>query len=267
VIAAIETVISSPAFAQRALEKAPVIARRDPGTRGAFLGYDFHLGAEGPQLTEINTNAGGALLNVALTRAQRACCIDVQDALSALGVGDQAEAAFIEMFRWEWKLARGEKPLRSIAIVDENPSGQYLYPEFLMFRELFERAGLQASIVDSKDFEFRGGCLHAGGLEIDLVYNRLTDFYLEKPEHAALQGAYSHDAVVLTPGPRAHALYANKSHLAILSDAAALASLGVGEANIELLLHAVPKTVVLTEANRDEMWKERKRYFFMPAGG
>ena len=267
VIVAIEAVISSPAFAEHALAAAPTIAQRDPGTRGAFLGYDFHLGADGPQLIEINTNAGGALLNVALTRAQRACCVEVQDALSAPGVGDQAEAAFVEMFGREWKLARGDKPLRSVAIVDENPSGQYLYPEFLMFRQLFERAGLQASIVDSKDFEFRGGRLHGGGREIDLVYNRLTDFYLERPEHAALHDAYCQDAVVLTPGPRAHALYADKTHLSLLSDAAALRSMGVGEANIELLVQAVPRTVVLTEANRDEMWKERKRYFFKPAGG
>jgi hypothetical protein len=35
---------------------------------GVFLGYDFHLGPDGPQLIEINSNAGGALLNAC------ACC-------------------------------------------------------------------------------------------------------------------------------------------------------------------------------------------------
>ena len=35
------------------------------------MGYDFHLGSDGPQLIEVNTNAGGAFLNVLLARAQK----------------------------------------------------------------------------------------------------------------------------------------------------------------------------------------------------
>lgn len=37
---------------------------------GAFMGYDFHLGPDGPQFIEINTHAGGAFLNTVLARAQ-----------------------------------------------------------------------------------------------------------------------------------------------------------------------------------------------------
>ena len=37
------------------------------------MGYDFHLGADGPMLIEVNTNAGAAFLNALLARAQRAC--------------------------------------------------------------------------------------------------------------------------------------------------------------------------------------------------
>ena len=37
--------------------------RFEPGNRGVFMGYDFHLGSDGPAPTEIYTNAGGALLN------------------------------------------------------------------------------------------------------------------------------------------------------------------------------------------------------------
>ena len=47
------------------------------GPRGVFFGYDFHLGADGPQLIEINTNAGGVLLNLYLAAAQQACCTNV----------------------------------------------------------------------------------------------------------------------------------------------------------------------------------------------
>lgn len=267
VVVAIEDVVARPAFRDYALAMAPAIASRDPGPRGAFLGYDFHVGPDGPHLIEVNTNAGGALLNVALARAQRACCMEVENALSLPVVGDEAEAAFLAMFRREWSLQRGEAPLASVAIVDSQPATQYLYPEFLMFRELFERAGITATILDPAELECRDGALYGAGRKIDLVYNRLTDFYFEQPSSVALRDAYEAGAVVVTPGPRAHALYADKRHLAVFSDAALLRSMGVAEATIDILVAAVPATVVVSEANREELWKERKRHFFKPAGG
>src|SRR5205085_6354116 len=99
VVAAVEEVHAKAEFREYALSLAPDIARIDPGTRGSFLGYDFHLGADGPRLIEINTNAGGALLNVALSRAQRPCCIEVEHALAAPGAGEGAQAEFLPMFR------------------------------------------------------------------------------------------------------------------------------------------------------------------------
>lgn len=267
VVRAVEKVVGLAAFREHAFALAPPVARLDPGPRGVFLGYDFHLGADGPHLIEINTNAGGALLNVALARAQRACCREVQDALSAPGDGDRAEAAFLAMFRREWSLQRGDAPLGVVAIVDDDPASQYLYPEFLMFRELFERSGLEAVILDPRELGFRGGRLCSGERTIDLVYNRLTDFALEQPFSAALRAAYEAGAVVLTPGPRAHALYADKRHLAILSNAERLRAMGAGEDAIRTLVESVPATVIVGDDNRDELWKDRRRWFFKPAGG
>jgi hypothetical protein len=60
IVQAIESAAELPLYRERALSWAPEIARFDPGPIGAFMGYDFHLGPEGPQLIEINTNAGGA---------------------------------------------------------------------------------------------------------------------------------------------------------------------------------------------------------------
>jgi hypothetical protein len=53
-------------------------------------------------------------------------------------------------------------------------------------------------------------------LRIDLVYNRLTDFALEAPANAALREAWLTDAALITPHPRAHALYADKRNLVAL---------------------------------------------------
>ena len=273
-IEAIGRVIATPAFREAALASAPPIARLDPGPLGVFLGYDFHLGASGPQLIEINTNAGGALLNVALARAQRACCVEVERAVSPPGVefgagfGDEAEAGILAMFEREWALQRGHLPLTSVAIVDDDPPSQYLYPEFLMFRELFERRGVEARILDRRALAVENdGRLSAEGRGIDLVYNRLTDFYLEEPSSAALRASYEAGGVVVSPGPRAHALYADKRHLVTLSDPAVLAAYGVEADVIATLDACVPRTVLIDDANREALWGDRRRWFFKPTGG
>ena len=74
IVEAIESAVRLSSYQQQVLSWAPKIAAFNPGPIGAFMGYDFHLGNDGPKLIEINTNAGGAFLNVALARAQKHCC-------------------------------------------------------------------------------------------------------------------------------------------------------------------------------------------------
>lgn len=63
-IFAIEEIIQSPTFQKKVLENTSEVARMDFGTKGVFMGYDFHLTEDGPKLIEINTNAGGAFLGL-----------------------------------------------------------------------------------------------------------------------------------------------------------------------------------------------------------
>lgn len=74
---AVETTAQLEAYKTAVLSWAPEIAWGDHGPLGALMGYDFHLGEDGPRLIEINTNAGGAFLNAFLARAQRACCAEM----------------------------------------------------------------------------------------------------------------------------------------------------------------------------------------------
>ncbi|WP_404362755.1 hypothetical protein [Marinobacter sp.] len=53
-VQAIESASKMPSYLTEALSWAPDTAQFDPGPLGAFMGYDFHLGPEGPQLIEIN---------------------------------------------------------------------------------------------------------------------------------------------------------------------------------------------------------------------
>jgi hypothetical protein len=105
-------------------------------------------------------------------------------------------------FQDEWRLQRRSGALHRVAIVDEHPESQYLYPEFLLARRLFVRNGIEAIVVDPGRLRYEGGRLSVDGDIIDLVYNRLVDFSLARPEHAALRAAYLDDAVVVTPNPR-----------------------------------------------------------------
>lgn len=267
VVAAIERVVALPAYRAHVSAWAPEVARREAKSPGVFLGYDFHLGAEGPQLIEINTNAGGGLLNAILERAQQACCDEAQTFLPGVIARDRPEHLFMEMFRSEWAAARGAAPLASVAIVDDDPPSQYLHPEFVLFERLFARHGIAARVCDPRELRTEGGALWHGARRIDMVYNRLTDFAFDEPAHAALRQAYLDDLAVVTPHPRAHALYADKRNLVALCDDALLAQWGVDAGTRALLAAGIPRTELVSPERADDFWARRKALFFKPAGG
>lgn len=264
VVRAIEEIVASPAYQSAVLAWAPDIAGFDPGSPGGLLGLDFHLGPRGPRLIEINTNPGGVLLNALLGQAQRVCMPEVTEPPTDAG---QVEADVMEAMLAEWRLQRGNAPLEFIAIVDDSPAQQYLYPEFLLFRELFRRHGFQSQICDPEELHTLGGRLCWRSIPVDLVYNRLTDFSLQQPAHAALREAYLTGAVCLSPHPRAHALYADKRNLGLLGNRRFLEAAGTSPASVDILDAAVPPTHLLTPENREAMWAARRGLFFKPAAG
>ena len=266
IIAAVERVVAMPAYQQRVLDFAPASARFQPKAAGVFMGYDFHLDEDGPRLIEINSNAGGGLLNILLASAYLAC----KTCPCRFPDSEQttaAEQAIIDMFRHEWHLEGRQMPLRTIAIVDTEPSAQYMLPEFMLFRNLFARHGITALICDPSELEFRDGRLYREQTPIDLVYNRLTDFGLQESPQQALLAAYLASAVVVTPHPHCHAVYADKRNLTLLTDPAALAEIGVDADSRRILLNGIARTVSVARYDEDELWQQRKQLFFKPAKG
>lgn len=265
VVKAVEAASRLEGYRDAALFWAPELAHGDHGPAGAFMGYDFHLDEGGPKLIEINTNAGGAFLNAALARAQKACCTELEQSFRQAQV-DDFEAKVADMFRSEFVRQHGGGSLRRMAIVDDRPMEQYLYPEFVLAKQVLRRHGLEAMIADASDLRYENGKLILDGNEIDLVYNRLVDFALERPEHAALRAAYRDGAVVVTPNPHNHALLADKRNLTLLSKPAAMAAFGL-PSDLRSRLAGIPKTTMVTPGNADRLWAERNRLFFKPAGG
>jgi hypothetical protein len=270
-VATLHRVTSLAGYQASALNRSSPIATHAFGPEGVFMGYDFHISADGPRLIEINTNAGGALLHAAAARAHRACCTPFDGMFGGCADLDQLDQVFIDMFRTEWRSQRGDALLRSVVITDDAPSQQYLAPEFEMARQLFLAHGIHAIIADPGELQSRGGALwHPAlpeGMPVDLVYNRLTDFDLSQASHAAVREAYVSGAAVVTPHPRAHALHADKRNLVALSDDALMALWGASVQDRELLRKLVPHTRPVTAENADALWAERKQLFFKPAGG
>ncbi|MFP5385620.1 MAG: hypothetical protein ACLGHN_06040 [Bacteriovoracia bacterium] len=250
IINSIEEKIMEEEFQQSLLKAAPEIARANPGPHGVFMGYDFHLGEDGPKLIEINTNAGGALLNLELAKAQINCCQTDELFSEAFTKLNGMEKKIYEMFLEEWNTQKSNDQLKVIAIVDDKPHEQFLYPEFLLFQKLFSRFNIKSIVTDPEKLEWKNETLWFEGERIDFVYNRLTDFYLEEETHETLRRAYESGKVVVSPSPRHHALYANKRNLTKMKD-----------------LPGIPGTEEVTPENAEDFWKNKKNYFFKPFKG
>ncbi len=215
-------------------------------TNGVFMSYDFHIKEKGPQLIEINTNAGGGALFYTHLES-----LEVKNYFPGL------KQYIVSMFESEWqKFNSGDmsKKLKTIAIVDENPVTQFLYSEFIIIQKILKDVGYEVFILNPKDLQFADGILTFNGIQIDLVYNRLTDFYFEKPESKVLKEAYESRRVLITPNPLHHKTFANKSNFISLSQN-------------ENLKENVPETILVTENNKIRLWNERKENFFKPISG
>jgi hypothetical protein len=249
---------------QREVDRgAGEVARHRAPNHAVFMGYDFHVGPDGPKLIEINTNAGGALLNglhtAALCAPERLACA-CRDLLPV----DAMEEILLGTFAAELDASRPGAALARVAIADDRPAEQPLRAEFALFRALFERHGVRAAVCDVAAIERAPGGLALAGDPLDLVYLRDTDWRLETPRSRWLRDAYLAGEACLTPSPREHHLLAHKARLALFSRAAALEALGAAPEDAALLAALVPETRPLGELGFDEAWRSRREWFFKP---
>lgn len=216
------------------------------GNHGIAMSYDFHVDESGDlKLIEINTNASflalGTLLYDATQMANPLAGFD----LNALRPCLENELALV-----------GKETTRPrVRIIDEEPEQQRLYLEFLVYRELFRSWGWPADIVDSRRLD---------PSEADLVYNRDTDFYLEKPELQTLKKAWLEKRICLSPHPTEYLYLADKQRQIDWHAEGFLARMGLSEADARTLLRHSPRARDLTSANAEALWAERKKYFFKP---
>jgi len=243
----------NPVYRGAVAGQAPEVARFDPGHHAVMMGYDFHLTLAGPRLIEVNTNAGGSLPAWLAGHAGAPWPARLKDRLFATfaaEIGDQSSGST-------------QQP-ETVAIVDETPAQQFLYPEMLAFVELFREKHVTAMVADPGELTASAAGVFYGSARVDLVYNRHCDFYLDTPALAGLRAAYLAGSVCLTPNPFAYALLADKRRLVLWRDAALLEACGLTAVEQQRLLEMVPECRLLADADRGTLWPERDGWVFKP---
>ncbi len=263
-IAALHRIAHTAAYQAQIDAGAGEVERHRVANEAVFMGYDFHLTPNGPRLIEINTNAGGALLNglhtASLCDPAALACL-----CSELVPVETMQARIVEIFEAELRAARPGAALRRMAIADDRPGEQFLRREFDLFRALFTDAGIDARVCDVRSLGWDGTRLSLGGEPLDLVYLRDTDWCLSDERSRALRASYLAGAVVVTPSPREHHLLANKQRLTLFSSADALLRFGAAPEEIALLGAVVPEARFLDAMGVEEAWRTRREWVFKPA--
>lgn len=251
----LETLVRLPDYAAAVTGSAPNAVQTDAGTAGIFNALDFHITPAGPRLIEANTNGGGAFL------------LGLMGEMSGRWSRQEWEERLVALFLAEWQNVRPGATLRRVAIVDDTPDRQFLYDEFILATHALQRRGIDTLLLDPRDLEYRNGALQHRGQTIDFVYNRLTRFGFDGVADGALAEAYKDGAAVVSPNPRVHARWACKRNLVLWSDDTALRACGLPRHMATLLAATVPRTVMVTPQNADDVWRRRADLYFKPVDG
>lgn len=208
---------------------------RRPENFSACMSYDFHIGSGGtPELIEINTNASFLALG-----------LDLYSCLNLPNVANPQfnNAALIQMFEDEMRLSKVAN--RTLSIIDEKPTEQRLYLEFLVYQSLFRQQGFHCDILDIEESNQI--------LQNVFVYNRHTDFYLQEEKSQDLRQLYNESKIQLSPNPYEYFLLADKKRL-----------LDWNQQSSVPCPSSLLKVYDLGKEEPEFIWSERKNLFFKP---
>lgn len=217
----------------------------DPGNKSILMSYDFHISSEGIlKLIEINTNAAFLALGDCMYTMR-----GIPQPVAGFSIDEIRENILEEMDLWGQPNTRPE-----VAIVDENPSAQRLYLEFLVFNELMKEWGFLSEIKDINQLS---------GLE-DFIYNRYTDFYFTDPKSAHLKKLFAEKKVCFSPNPFEYLLLADKQRMIDWTGEQYLENCQVPPKDCDTLRRHTPFCSELTLLRAEELWSQRKKLFFKP---
>ena len=183
---------------------------------------DFHYSSQTLKIIEANTNASGYLITHLLPQKKE----------KVKSYEKSIYKSFISAF--------DSKRPEPLFIIDENPEKEKMYPEFLMFKDMFMRMGLErVKIVKTQDLSLN---------ENAFVYNRDTDFYFKKnPE---ILKAFQSGILKLSTSPTTYERLASKKN-------------DLKGEKIKAFPH-LEKALLKSFPFTKDLWEKRKRFFFKP---
>lgn len=237
-----------PEYQSKYSEALKTLNILDPLNKSIMMSYDFHIDEHNQiKLIEINTNAAFLILGYYMYQAFH----------KALPVSDFKIEKIKTSIETELKLQnKNITSSLNIAIIDDNPSSQRLFLEFLVCNELFKTWGWKSHIQDYRDITLNSN--------LDFIYNRHTDFYLNQPESVILKKLFLDKSVCLSPNPNEYFLLADKQRMIDWSSPGFLDSLPLTEHDKYIIKQALPETFDMGNVSEEFVWAQRKRLFFKP---
>jgi hypothetical protein len=213
-----------------------------PRNHSICMSYDFHLSNDNLKLIEVNTNASFLALGKFFYDSQGLKNPCGQDVESKLHSDILQEVSYYSP----------KKENLKVAIVDENPSRQKLYAEFLCYRELMKSWGWSADILDSSQ-------LQPG---YDFIYNRDTDFYFTSARTRKLKEIFNLQTCAISPQPFEYCKLADKERMLewMNSEQSFIQDPIQAQVFKSILLQSTP----LTAETQDQIWANRKNLFIKP---
>lgn len=250
IVADLHRLTSSPVYQKQVANEVASMFVASTPIAPLLMSLDVHVTAENTlKIIEINTNASGYLVNAMSYRAR--------------GLRDFPEALTDLESNFRNTIAKGLSAEDWLVIMDETPTQQKLYIEFLMYKKFFEqKLNARCAILDPSEINVIGNDeLSYQNKKVYGIYNRHTDFYLQKLPH--IQRAHNAQKVNLSPHPWGYALFADKKRLLDLQNSDWTKHLRWSD--YPHLEKAILKTKTFGQfASRDELWRERSKYFFKP---
>ncbi len=227
-----------------------------PDTPSVLSSFDFHLNLDNTlKLIEVNTNASMSLILSYLFAAH-----DKQD------ISEKINLNILSSFNNTYKKTLN-KELKSIVIIDDQPENQKMLGEFYLFKHLFTSNDIACEIEDSCNIEFSNSDQNLAlkiknkNFYTDFIYNRDTDFFLERPAVSELLQAYKNNTICLSPNPYEYKLQADKENLVNIS---AFGHNFIKEDQLKFIKTHLPNTFITTTVDADLLWSQKSKYFFKP---
>ena len=236
------------------LKNLPSSAQVNNSHFSVLMGYDFHITEDKQaKLIEVNTNAGG------LWFAEQSYHPHIKQFSTKLA------KRLLNTFLADYRLFHQDKTAKPklIAIIDQDPENQFLYPEMQVFAQLFQQAGIKCLITDPSKIIEKGSQLYVNDQLIDLIYNRHCDFYFTSPEMSVIYNAWQNQSTCITPNPRIYGLLADKQRMANWYEKGSLEQL-LPPKVAHRLHETLPKTYLLNDFQHDDLWQQRKKWVFKP---